>query len=162
MTDAGLENCLLPTSPRQDPHVAIFRAAGFLNMSLSFAKTSMDGSHAVYKSGRTMFPSGAVSAYPAHVDEMVITEELFFGDLKYLMHEGRKFPFHITHLRGVFNDVGLPSFKIDVGKREVEFDWQKLFSKLFYQETSSAVVEELDAIEVSITRILGGFPLIPM
>ena len=117
----------------------------------------MDGSRAIYKSGRTMNPSnGAISAYAAPVREFLTDiESSFLRVLKYAGHEDEEYPLHIIQLHGVFNDARLPGFSVDIEKREIEFDWRGLLSRLFREEVFAAA--EPDAIEVSTIRILRDF-----
>ena len=149
----------MPTSSRKYLDDSIYHGEGLLNMSLCFGTFSKDGSRAIYKSDRTMsYFTGAVFPYPAPSEAppskgVKFMERCFFKGLRYFEQRDSKYPIHITHLRGVFNDTGLPGFKVDVDRQEIEFDWQELFSRLFKEEMSAAAVE-LDAIEVSTTRIL--------
>lgn len=42
--------------------------------------------------------------------------------------------YFLTHLHGVFNDMGLPGLIVDRVTREFGLDWKQLFQELFREE----------------------------
>ena len=105
---------------------------GELNMSLGFCRFSEDGVTAFFKASSWMNDEGGFASPP-----FPGTQPVFFKALKYY---NRRYPsfaegqFHLTHLRGVFNDVGLPGFSVDIAKQELGLDWKQLFQKLFSED----------------------------
>ena len=103
-----------------------------LNMSLGFCHFSEDGVTAFFKPSSWMSDEWCVAKPPFRKTQIVFFKALGCYDHRYpSFAEG---PNHLTYLRGVFNDVGLPGFSVDTVKREIGLDWKELFQKLFRED----------------------------
>ena len=105
---------------------------GELNMSLDFCRFSEDEATAFFKASSWMSDERCVASPP-----FPWTQTVFFKVLDYYNRNYPSFaegPNHLTYLRGVFNDVGLPGFSVDIAKKELGLDWKQLFQKLFCED----------------------------
>ena len=133
---------------QQHPEAEDFAIDGFLenptrdfNISFRFDHVSKDESTAFFK-GEFWIPesrhdgSGGKMVsirYPKKIQEVAVfaTFEAHYRQLGDLTERPAYF---LTHLHGVFNDVGLLGLTFDSVKGELGLDWKKLLQELFREE----------------------------
>ncbi|KAL8794421.1 MAG: hypothetical protein Q9195_003008 [Heterodermia aff. obscurata] len=106
-------------------------------LSFTFCRFSDDGVTAFFEAYTCMTSRYDIDDPYRWDAPYISTWDVFFEALNYYNREHPGFaegPNHLTYLRGVFNDVGLPGFTVDKIKRQIGLDWKDLFQKLFRED----------------------------